>query len=74
MSLTDVANLEDLSPLAEASDAVLLSLQTAAVDCLLSWDRIGRALDMVEIAYYNRINRIDNFLTTTLTNRYGCND
>lgn len=74
MSLHDATELEDLTPLANESDPALLKLQKKTLDCIAVWDRLGRPFDTVEIAWYNRLTRIADFLTSHLQTRYGCND
>lgn len=74
-SLTDTMQLDfNKSLLALESDAILNELRQKAIDAIAAWDKLGRALVPCEIAWYNQLNDLTDYITTLLNTRYGCND
>lgn len=74
MSLHDAIELQDVCQLANETDVSLCALQVKLAEAIASWNRLGRAFDAVEIAWYNRLNDLSEYVTKTLNTRYGCND
>ena len=75
ISLTDTMQMDfNKSLLAYESDAILTELQNKVLTAIAGWDNLGRSLSACEMGWYNRLKDLNDYITTLLNTRYGCND
>ena len=64
----------DRSQLANENDRALNTLQTKTFLAISYWDSLGPSRTLSEVAFYNRLCSLSDYLGVLLTARYGCND